>query len=141
MLLQGNDGSRERVILATLAGHGAENRYRSQQSLPLRTDFELIWSPDWQEARTVLSQLSATYLAGQPLTTVLRRLQHDAEMLVLVNWAAITELASTLLRKKPKLLTPLKSGGQWFRKNIGMCVAGEEAVARLRGFQITATCA
>lgn len=41
-----NDGSRERVILATLAGLAAENRYRSQQFLPLRTDFELIWSPD-----------------------------------------------------------------------------------------------
>jgi hypothetical protein len=135
-----NDGSREQVILATLAGFAAENRYRTDGSLPLRTDCEMIWSPDWKEARTVLCQLSATYLAGKSLDTVLLKLQKETETLVSANWTAIKRLASILLGKELQPFKPLKSGMQWSRENIGFCVAGDEAVTILQEFQIMATC-
>jgi hypothetical protein len=136
-----NDNSREQVILATLAGFMAENRYRTESSLPLRTEFEMILSLDWQEARNVLSQLSATYLAADTLDTLSLRLQQKTEMLVSVHWTAIKGLAANLLGKDPQPFKPLKSGTQWSQENIGMCVAGEEAISILRAYEITATCA
>jgi len=135
-----NDGSREHVIIATLAGFAAESRYRTDNSLPLRTDFEMICSQDWKEARTVLCQLSATYLAGESLDSVLLRLQKETETLVSANWPAIKGLASILLGKELRPFKPLKSGTQWSRENIGFCVAGDEAATILQEFQIMATC-
>lgn len=100
----------------------------------------MIWSPDWKEARTVLCQFSATYLAGESLDAILLRLQKETETLVSANWTAIKGLASILLGKELQPFKPLKSGTQWSRENIGMCVARDEAVTILQEFQIMATC-
>src|SRR5664279_4282946 len=53
-----SDESREHVMLATLAGFFAQDRFCRERGYPETEYFARIWSLDWKEARAIATKLS-----------------------------------------------------------------------------------
>ena len=127
-----SDLSRERVIVATLAGLGSEKRFRAERSYPARDELELIFHPDRREARELLMKLPGAYYSNE------HRLESQAECLIERHWIPIKALAAELLAKNPESVKPLKSGNLWSHENAARYVVGEEAVRVLGQYGIAA---
>lgn len=135
----GSDTSRERVIVAMFAGFMAQKRFCEQRSCPVPYPMGVVLSPDWQEARQIISMLSAEY-SSDDRTTIQRRLENRSDQFVERHWIAIEALAAALLAKSPEPLKPLKSGGAWSREGTAKYVPGEEVVSILGRYGIIAVC-
>lgn len=135
-----SDISRERAIVTMLAGFMAQRRFCEEHSYPAPDPIGIILSPDWQEARQVISRLSAEAFSVDNATTILAKLENRSQHLVEQNWLAIEELAITLLAKEWEPLKALNSGSTWSSEFTAKYVAGEEVVGMLGQYGITAVC-
>jgi len=140
--LDASDLSRERVIVASLAGFKAEERLRKESSYPALDPLGVILSPDAREAREQILKLSAGDISNENPNSILAKLENRSECLVKVHWLAIQALATALLDKDVEPLKPLKSGGTWSRENetTAKYVKGEEVVSILERYGIAAVC-
>ena len=129
-----SDLSRERVIVATLAGFRAEKRFREESSYPARDELEVIGSGDWREARTLLMGLPGEYFSNK------RRLADRLEHLIERHWLPIKALAAALLAKNPERVKPLKSGVPWALEKTAKYVIGQEVIGILAQHGIAAVC-
>jgi hypothetical protein len=132
------DASRERVIISTFAGHMAQQRLCKERSYRLRSFFEIIFSPDWIEARGMIGILSTSYWAGRGPEAVQQALEDASEQAVERNWSKIQTMARALLDRDWKPLKPLKSGQPWSAQAMAKYVVGEEVVAILSRLGIAA---
>ena len=137
-----SDQSRERIIIATLAGFKAENHFRTKRSHPLRNEQAVIDSCDWRESRKMIPEFSDAYFLNENVGTILRKLEGRSEQLVGQQWAAIEALAKALLAKNWEPIKPLKSGGKWSHEmeTTAKYVPGKEAIGILAEHGITAVC-
>jgi hypothetical protein len=135
-----SDLSRERVIVSTFAGRVAQERLCKEHSYPPAGYFEIIWSPDWREARGVILKLSSKYISGRGLEDVQRVLEENTAQLIERNWNTVERIASTLLSKDWKPVKPLKSGGQWSNETRAKYLPGWEIVMLLEDCGIAASC-
>src|SRR6266404_4616374 len=131
-----NDESRERNIIAVLAGFAVEKRFREGRCYPATEYMDVTFNRDNVVARTLLGRLAGDYAFNES------RLRDRPERLVDEHWLRIGSLASALLDKNWELIRPLKSGGKWSHpdENIAKYVSREEAfrISAERG--ITAVC-
>jgi hypothetical protein len=132
--VEGSDLLRERVIVATLTGFRAEERFRQESSYPARSKPEFIFGPDGREARGLLMKLPGEYFSNE------RVLEDRVDHLIDQNWHAIKVLATALLAKDPEPLKPLKSGATWSHQKSARYLAGEEVVRMLGRCGIVAAC-
>ena len=63
-----NDSSRISVIVSTFAGFNAEKEFCQLHSLPILEDMWLILSPDWNEARQIITSISSLSLSTTVVT-------------------------------------------------------------------------
>ena len=133
-----SDLSRERVIVATYAGFKAEERFRQDRRYPFPKQEGIVIRGDWVEALEVIGKLS--YFSNDRAPTIQRELEDRSEQFVAQNWAAIQALAAAVLTKDWVPLIPLKSGGEWAKKDTAKYVAGDEIVKILAQFGIVAVC-
>lgn len=126
-----SDASREKVILSTFGGHMAEHRFCKKHSYPLRAYFEIIFSPDWKEARGIITKLSGEYCAGRGRDAVQKALENQSESAVEQNWGIIERVAGALLARNWEPVKPLKSGTQWSQQSEAKYLIGEEVAAIL----------
>jgi hypothetical protein len=137
-----SDKSRERIIIATLAGFKAENYFRAKCSYPPRPQREVIDSCDWHEARGMIPYFSDEYCLNENVGTILCKLEALSEQLVQQHWPAIEGLAAALLGKDWEVRKPLKSGASWSSEGESMAkyVVGEEVLRVLHHHGIAAAC-
>jgi hypothetical protein len=129
-----SDLSRQRVIIATLAGFMSEKRFRREHSYPARDELGVLFSPDQREARKLLMELAGDYSSNE------HRLNSQLEHLIERHWLAIEALATALLAKEPEPLKLLKSGGTWSHETTAKYVVGDEVVRILERYGIEAVC-
>lgn len=136
-----SDDSRRRVILSTFAGYWAAERFCVEHSCLGLLDPMAVVSPDWVEARGIIKDLSAEYMARENLLRVQLRLEKESKHLVEQHWLAVEALALALLDKKPEPMRPLKDGTKWSHHTCPVrYMPGEEAVETLALYGITAIC-
>ena len=133
-----NDSSRSSVIVSTFAGFNAEEEFCQLHSIPILTGIPLIWSPDWNEARRIVTRLSI--LSPNTALTVEQSLQNHSRALVKQYWPAIQAVASRLLSKEWEPIRALKSESIWSRQTTAKYLSGEELVSLLALFDIPAIC-
>ena len=121
----GSDLSRERIIVATLAGFRAENRFREERSYRERGELEVTLSPDGREARKLLMELQGEYFSNE------RKQGNRLDSLIEQHWLTIKALATALLAKNPEPLQPLKSGATWSHQKTARYLVGNEVVSIL----------
>ncbi len=131
-----SDESREQIIVATLAGFAVEELFRAERSYPARDYMDVTLSPDYVEARTLLTRLAGTYASNEA------RLNNRLRDLISQHCLAIEALATGLLAKDWEPLKSLKSGGRWSHENstTAKYVTGEEAVRILAQYGVAAVC-
>lgn len=131
-----SDSSRERNIIAVLAGFAVEKRFREERSYTARDYMDVTFNDGNVKARTLLGRLTGNYLDNES------RLRDRLEDLVEEHWLSIGALATALLRKRWEPIGPLKSGGKWSHPNedIAKYVSGEEAVRILAQHGVAAVC-
>jgi hypothetical protein len=126
-----SDGPREKIIVSTFAGHMAQHRFCKERSYPLRGYLEIIFSPDWKEARGIMTKLSKEYWAGRSPDAVQKALEEQSASAVEQNWGTIQRVASALLARAWEPVKPLKSGKEWSEQSEAKYLIGEEVVAIL----------
>jgi hypothetical protein len=134
-----NDLSRRSVILSTFAGFSAEEEFCKLHSLPAVDGIPLIWSPDWNEARRIISRLSSL----SPTDTAFmidQRLQDQSRSLVREHWLAIEAIVDHLLSKEWETIKPLESGNTWSEVATAKYISGQELISLLAAFEIHAIC-
>lgn len=135
-----SDLSRERVIIATLAGLAAQKRFCEERSYPAPGTMAVEFSHDWREARELLQALSTEYVLNENLEAIGRRLESRSEQLVEEHWLIIKALATALIAKHWEPLKPLKSGDKWSEETEAKYVEGHEVVSILRRCGMPAVC-
>jgi hypothetical protein len=136
---EANDSSRTSVIFATYAGFNAEEEFCRLHRLPLLEGLPIICSPDWVEARRLVSSLSGLR-AATSVHEMDNRLREESRILVQTYWSAIEAVASALLAKEWEPLKELKSGGIWSQQTTARYLTGVELVLFLQNFGIEAVC-
>jgi hypothetical protein len=131
-----NDESRERNIVAVLAGFAVENCRREERSYPARDYMDVTFNDDNVKARALLGRLPGIYASNES------RLRNRLALLMEQHRLAIETLANALLAKNWEPIKPLKSGGRWSheKETTAKYVAGEEAVELLAQHGIPAVC-
>jgi hypothetical protein len=133
----GSDSSRKRIIVATLAGFCAEERFCEENCYrppnPAR-------SSDWQEAASLIDDISDENLSKGSAAETWNELHGRSKQLVEQRWDIIKALATALLAKDSEPLKPLRSGCKWSDEATAKCVTGDEAVSLLERFGIPARC-
>lgn len=134
-----NDSSRSSVIVSTFAGFNAEEEFCQLHSLPILNGIPLIWSPDWNEARKIVTRLSILSPTNTAFT-VEQSLQDHSRTLVKQHWPAIQAVADRLLSKEWEPIRALKSEDVWSGQTTAKYLSGEELVSLLALFDIPAIC-
>jgi hypothetical protein len=129
-----SDPSRERNIIAVLAGFAVEKRYREERSYPARESLDVIWNDDNRKARTLLGRLTGSYASNES------RLRNQLDHLVETYWLSIDMLACALLGKDWEPIKPLMSGDKWSDETMAKYVYGKEAASILGEQGIAAIC-
>ncbi len=135
-----SDASREAIVLSTFAGFAAEKRFCDQVKRTPPDTPGILLSPDWQEARKLISELSTQYLSKDNVAIVQSRLEHCSELLVERHWQVIQAVASALLTQEPQPVKPLNNGDDWSYENSARAVVGAEVVEILSKYGIHAIC-
>jgi hypothetical protein len=131
-----NDASRERNIIAALAGFAVEKRFREDRSYPARDSMDVALNADNVKARTLLGKLVGNYASNDS------RLRDQLDRLIEKHWLSIDALACALLGKNWEPIRPLKSGDRWSHPNETMAkyVSGQDAVKLLAQHGVAAVC-
>ena len=138
--VDGTDGARERIMLATFAGYKAQSKFCVEQGIIDPDAENVIGSSDWYEARKLLTGTSHAYFDGAAIPDIQRELERRSEELVEQNWPVICSLASVLLDRPWEPVKALMSGGKWSTQVIAKYVGCAEAREILRPFGIAADC-
>jgi hypothetical protein len=123
-----SDVSRERIIVSTFAGHIAQQRLCKERSYPLRGYMEIILSPDWKEARGMITKLSGAYWSGRSADGVQQALESRSEVAVERNWNVIQAVGKALLAKDWEPVKTLQSRSRWSTQVEAKYVIREEVV-------------
>ena len=97
-------------------------------------------NPDFKEARKVGSGFSDEYRGDRGLGAVGAILQERAAEIVEQYWHVIEAIAQALLAKAWEPVKPLKSAGDWATAAEARYLPGEEIVAELKRWEISALC-
>ena len=115
----------------SLAGFKAEIRLCEQRNYIVPDALGVLLSPDWCDARKTISKLSESYLANDGVGPAQHKLEKQSEDAVLVNWAAIEMLATSLLAEPWVKREELPSRGEWSKESLVKHIPSDRIVAIL----------